>query len=250
MTDAEDRLSSHLVEDEALQRLTSGHRLERPGDRLAVGLTDRRLLCVSDSGAFTDVRYDYVSSIESRERSRVRFTTGPDGQRTLGLVGGVLVIGALLVGFGRLSAGGIVRDAVTVGFALATVAITSAIGHVCRRDDGVAPREQLFVGTGILSVVVLASAGLFSPVLVAPLFVVATLAGLVLVRYARRHRDQFNGIGLRRHRETLLTVTTVDGRTIDLAVEADTDVDRTLSTAVYRDSAPTVGHPVPESPAE
>ncbi|WP_265111812.1 hypothetical protein [Halosolutus halophilus] len=243
MMPAEERLSDHLVEDESVQRLTSGRFLENPTrERLAVGLTDRRLLCVSNGGSFTDIRYDYVSSIESRQRTRLRFSSGPEGQRVLGLVGGILAIGVLLVGFGRLSTGGVVRDAVTVGLAIATVAITTAIVHAGRRDGQDTSREQLFVGTGVVSVLVLVSVGLFSSTLVAPLFVVTTLGGLALVWYGQRHRDRFDEIGLDRQRETHLSITTVDGRTIDIAVEADTDVDRMLSAAVYRDASPAAVH--------
>lgn len=248
MTTAEKRLANHLVEDESVQRLTSGRFLENPTrDRLTVGLTDRRLLCVSDGGAFTDVRYDYISSIESRQRTGLRFSDRQDGLRVMGIVGGLLVGGALLVALGQLSAGGVVRDAVTVGLALGTVAITTAVNHVRRRGTGVEPREQLFVGTGLLSVLVLVSVGLFSPTLVAPLFVVTTLGGLGLVRYGRRRRDQFDGIGLQRQREKHLSITTVDGRSVEIVVEADTDVDRELSSAVYRDASPSADRRIADS---
>ena len=241
MKTAEARLSSHLVEDESIQCLTSGRLLEDPsGEQVAVGLSDRRLLCVSESGEFTDVRYDYVSSITSRQRTSLQFETEAQTIRTVGIVGGIFLLGGVLTGLGELSAGSGISDAITVLISLGTVA-AAVIVERSRRADGITTsRRQLLVGTGLFVVAVLATLALVMTALSTSLYVVAVTVAAVVAWTGLSNWDQLTAIGLRSRPETEITVTTVDGQRIDVVVDGETDVDRRLSTSIYRDGSPSV----------
>lgn len=248
MTFAEERLATHLVEGESVHRLTLGRFLEDPTrERLTVGLTDRRLLCLSNSGEFTDIRYGYISSVTSRQQPSVRLATGNGDKYLLGLVGGVLALGGLLVGLALASPHGVVLDTVTVVLALGFVGLTTAVERVRRRSEGNTSHRQLFVGTGVLSIVILGSVSLLSSSLSTPLFVAGVLGGFALGWYAYRYRELFSEIEYQRHQEKHLSITTVDGQTIVLVLDAETDLDRILSASLSRAESTRVDRLLPDS---
>lgn len=82
----------YLSPDETVIEADDGAIVDEKGwTEGVVGLTDRRLLFVSEDGDFTDVGYDHVCSI----RSRTRRTLTPRGRRllVLGAFGGLLALG-------------------------------------------------------------------------------------------------------------------------------------------------------------
>lgn len=248
MRRAEDRLRGHLVEseNESVRALTWGRLLETDGGgRVAIGLTDRRLLAVSTAGEFLTVRYEYVSSIRSRERTRVRYRPGDGPNRTVRLAGGLAALIALVAVAATTIGGG--RALVTSAIAAATV-VTAAVVQSLRTRSGVGrSAEQIAVGAGVFALLALVGTALLAGSVSVPLYALAALGGLVLAGYAATHRDELDAFGLEGHRESLLGINTVDGETVTIAVDADSTFDRELAAAVHRTEP--VDVPVVRSPS-
>lgn len=244
MRPVEDRFRGHLVEDESVQALTSGRLLEsgRRG-RMTIGLTDRRLLCVGDAGGFVDVGYDYVSSIRSRQRTTVRYRPGPEPNRTLHLLGGLLgllaLVGVVVAASSVTAFGGVA----TTALAAATVVVAAPTEAIRRRSSIGRSFDEILVGVGALSVLVFLAIAVVDATVSLPLYALATLGGLALTGYAVRYREaiepSLDGLGLERDPETVITLTTVDGTELTIAVGADSTFDRDLGTRVRdRDHTP------------
>lgn len=248
MAPAGERVTSYLADDESLRGLTSGTLLEDATQKpIALGLTDRRVLSVSETGEFTDIRYDYICSIRSNRHSTVRYQPQEGDRRTARFVGALLAMAALVVAVVYASSAGASEGATTVLLSAATVGTVASIQYVRTRSGDGAARRQLLVGTGILLLSVLVGIGLLSSSVLAHLFVVLTPAGLVLLEYARRHRGEFGRSGLRRQREKRLTINTIDGHTVRVAIDADADIDRELTTYVHQGDPNPVDPPVARS---
>lgn len=240
MTLAEDRLSDRLLEEESVQDLTAGRLLEDVvRGRAAIGLTDRRLLCLSKTGEFVDVRYDYVCSIRSRRRTKVRFRDRNGNGRTLHVVGGLFALGAVVVGVFVATSIGALQTVVTAVLAAVTATLALVVDRLRKRPDVERTRDSVFLGGTVVALSVCFGVGLVSSSVFAPLFVVLVFGGAALGEYALRHREDLNRIGLERHHEMVCTVRTVDGETVHVAVDATSDFDRELATRVHRtDPAP------------
>ncbi|WP_121744778.1 hypothetical protein [Natronorubrum halophilum] len=247
---AEDRLRNAVVGDESVLVLTSGRLLEDVvRGRAAIGLTDRRLLCVSETGEFVDINTDYVCSIRSRRQRSIQYRpTG--GENHLGrLAGGALLLGALAVLSFSLSSADPFQGIVTIALAVVTAAVAVSVESVRKRPGVGRARESIFVGGGTLALFGLAGIGLLATSVYAPLFVLGTIGGVGLGRYAVRHRGTLDEIPLRRHRETLLEIHTADGETVHIVVAADSELEGELSTHLYRDRSESVAPPVIRSPS-
>ncbi|ELY45419.1 hypothetical protein [Natronorubrum tibetense] len=235
MRPAEERFTRHLVEGESVQQLASGTLLEDAvRGTAAVGATDRRILCVSKTGEFVDVSYDYICSIESQRRTRTEYRSSDENDRLLPLLGGLLGVGVLAV----IVAANVPLDAFgasfTVGLAAATVVVASAVEYVRVQSSISRAYAPVFVGAGVLTLLALVGVALFAPSVYVPLYLLVTLGGGGLVAYAARHREHLSGPGLERHPETHLSINTIDGETIRIAIDAETDFDRELSACVHR----------------
>ncbi|WP_436344215.1 hypothetical protein [Natronorubrum sp. FCH18a] len=235
MRPVEDRFESHLVEGESVRTLDSGRLLEDAiGSRTVIGLTDRRLLCVSTSNEFVDVRYDYICSIRSRERSKVTYRS-PDGpNRLTHLVAGLVALVVLAVGVVETTTASAFQGVVTGGLAAVTIAVAVGIDRVRNRPGVARAHEPVLVGAGVLALVILVVLGLVATSTFAPLFALVTLGGLALVGYAFRYRTDLGNVGFDRRRETHLSINTVDGETIRFVVDVDSELDRELSVSVHQ----------------
>lgn len=245
MSHAEDRLGSYLLEGESVQEGTSGRILDDDvRGRATVGLTDRRVLCLSETGEFVDVRYDYVCSIRSRRRTRIRYRPRDGTNRTLFLLGSVLAVGALVAGGFATSSATLVQGVATVVLAAVTVVVAVAVDRVRKRPRVERTGDSVLVGAGVTTLLIALVIALVAASVIVPVFVLATVGGLGVARYVSRYRDDLGDVGLERHTETLLSIGTVDGETVHVAIDAPSDLDRTLSTAVHRTDPAPVDVPV------
>lgn len=238
MRPAEERFTGHLIEDEPVQDLTSGTLLEDTvrGDAL-IGVTDRRLLCVSKTGEFVDVGYDSICSIHSRRRTRTEYRSADGNDRLLPLLGGLLGLAALAAVVAATASVDAFEGGLTIAVATATVVVASAVEHVRTRPAIGRAYEPIFVGAGILALLALVGVGLLATSVYTPLYLFVTLGGGVLAAYAARHRGRLGGPGLERHRETHLSINTIDGETVRVAIDSETDLDRQLSACVHRNES-------------
>ena len=251
MRRVEERFRSHLVEDESVRALASGRLLgDAVRGRATIGATDRRLLCVSEAGEFVDVRYDYVCSIRSREQTRVEYRPEDGSNRAPYFLGGLVALATLVVGLIAGTGISAIQGVATTVLAAATVAIAAAV-QVLRTRPGIGRAvDQLAVGAGVLALLALVSVALLAASVPLPLYGFVTLAGLALAGYAVSHRAELDRLGVDGRRESLLTVTTVDGDTLSLAVDADSTFDRDLEACVHRTDPASVGRPLARAPVE
>ncbi|ADB61188.1 hypothetical protein Htur_2308 [Haloterrigena turkmenica DSM 5511] len=251
MRRVEERFRSHLVEDESVRALASGRLLgDAVRGRATIGATDRRLLCVSDAGEFVDVRYDWVCSIRRREQTRVEYRSAAGPNRSLRLLGGLAALAVLVVGTVATTGVSAVQGVATAALAAATVALAAAVQSLRTRPGIGRAADQIAVGAGVLALLVPLGVALFTTTVSPPLYGLVTLAGLGLVVYAAGHRTELDGLGIDGRRETLLTVTTVDGETVTLAVDADSTFDRDLEACVHRTDPASVERPLARAPVE
>lgn len=247
---AEDRFASHVVDDESVRVLTTGRLLEgfTPG-RLTIGLTDRRLLCVSETGAFTDVRYEYISSVRGRPQTRWEYQYRTGDAVLAGLVGGFLALVFLFVTVGTPSGTGLIDGSLTVALGAVTAVAVVSTQRVRRATGNGQANRQLFVGVGLLTLGAFVAAAVASSTVSLPLFALATGCGVVLSAYGPRYAAAFDGIGLRRRRKTRITITTVDGQSIQLVTDVDAELDRELSASLSRSDSPSPSVPLTRSPS-
>ncbi|WP_394742076.1 hypothetical protein [Natronococcus roseus] len=239
MTFAEDRLARHLVDGESVRALATGSFPGEPGSEpVAVGLTDRRVLCVSAGGALTDIRYEFVSSVRSRPRRRWQYRYRTDDALLVGAVGALLATIGVLVAVGVAAGVGPIGGALTTALA-AVAATTLAATRRVRTMTGLEQTvRQFLIGAGgflLLSIAVLAAfVSSISPSLLAA----ATVAGLGNLACTPRFVAAFDGVGLSRTRATELTIATVDGETVRLLFEGDSEFGRMLGASLARDDPP------------
>ena len=239
MRPVEDRLRGHLAEGESIQSVTAGRLLEAGArGRAAIGLTERRFLCVDDAGDFVDVGYDYVSSIRRRRRTKIRVQSGNGPNRLLHLAAGLVGVLALIAGLVLSSTVPPFRAAAAVALAVVTVAVAVPTEVVRRRSSVGRSYDEIAVGVGGLALLGAIGTALVASSVSIPLYVLTTLGGLVLAGYAVRYRDEIEprieGLGLEREREAVIAITTIDGTTVRVAVDADSTFGRELGTWVHR----------------
>ncbi|WP_313693183.1 hypothetical protein [Halorarum halobium] len=224
----------------------------------SIGVTDRRLLFVSEDGEYVDVTRAGISWIRSQPRTSVSARS----LRCRGLaVGGALVA---LVGFLAAAAltGSVLGAALVLGsvggFVLAesvrrtgVEAIRNAVARVERRlPDGLdrpdwladADRvRQRAVGRAtddrqlvVLGICCLALGALIGPVALAgslavvPLTLV-TLCGLAAAEYAARRERELKDVGGTRRHEREVDIHLVGGNTVRLRVDSAERIDHALS---------------------
>lgn len=252
----------YLAPDESV--VSSAHGTVVDGSfrsRGSIGITDRRVLFVTDSDRFLDVTHDAIASIRGRQRTG--YTTRGVGYRL------AVVTGALIAVAGFVGVLGVQANAETFTFALATVggaavaeygrrssfdvewpasdevlgALTAdrtALGEVLadvgfRRSEGADGDDAWLVFVPVLGAVSLVSliglVGVTGRLLVVPLVVVA-LAGLALADYAHRRTRALDAAGNGRRRERAVSIDLVNGRTVTFRVDSTERIDRDLSGVV------------------
>lgn len=262
MAPASDQLREYLVPEEPVRAVYAATLSDDSAwEAASVGVTDRRLLCLSEDGAVVSVGYDSMCAIRSRSRSRLTYS-GNDYRLLIG--GGSFVAAAALLGTVALAATPLVPllSLLAVGGLAATVhrqrtattAERTTVDDVAEkldaafdgddavrryrrhRSDRLGDQEVTPLTTGLVAV--LAFAGLvafaanpFIPFLVPPL-----AGGLALIDYAHRHRDELDGIEAVRRREREVEINTDDGRTVRLRSDPSEDIHRELSRVAFAES--------------
>lgn len=251
MRRVEERFRSHLVEDESVRALASGRLLgDAVRGRATIGATDRRLLCVSVAGEFVDVRYDYVCSIRSRERTRVEYRSADGANPLIALMGGFAALVLLAGGIIAATAISAVQGLAAAALAAVTVALAAAVQFLRTRSGIGRAVGQLAVGAAVLALLVPLGIALLAAAVPLALYGLATLGGFALVGYAAAHRAELDGLGIDSRRESVLTVTTVDGDAVSIAIGADSTFGRDLETAVHRTGSAPVERPLARPPAD
>lgn len=234
MPPAPDRLGEHLAPEEPLIAVYAATLSENSTWKpVSIGVTDRRMLCVSEDGGFVNVGYDSIATIRSRRRTR-RTYRGTDYRLVLG--GGGLV--AVLGGVGVIA---LATSALVPVLVLGTVGWLTAAAYLWRNGK----HRLLTVGSGAAAVscftgiVLLASSALVSILALVP------VGGLGLIDYARRHKDDFDGIELVRRQKKEVSIGTDDGRTIYVRTDPSEQIGRELSRLAHaNDAEPTRIGPV------
>lgn len=251
----------YLAPDESVVSGAPGTIVDRSTrSRGSIGITDRRVLMVTDTDRFIDVSHDAISSIRSRPRTTV--TATGIGYRL------VAVGGAMIAVFGVVSVLAIETSGLAAGLALATVGGTAAAEYVRRtgvdvdwsaldavwrayRSDRDALVDELAdvdllqpAGAGShdsdLLVLTLGVAALFALVglvslterLLVVLPVLASIAGVGLTDHGHRRWRTLDRTGAGMRHERAVSIHLVDGRTVDFRVDATVRIDRTLSAVV------------------
>lgn len=220
-----------------------------------VGVTDRRLVFVADGDRFVDVAPDSVCAIRCTIRSSR--TTAGIGYPLLAVVG-VLVTVLGLVGVvgiqpttpvtalalttvgGAVAAEGLRRSGVSVnGEAIDAVrrAWRGEADSRLRELAGVKPVRRgggdgLVVATGLVSLFGLVGLVVVTGTLIAVPLALTSLAGFALADVAYRRWERLAARGGSRRQERAISVDLVNGRTVDLRVDAADRVDRALSEVV------------------
>ena len=253
----------YLAPDEAVVSSAHGTIVDgsfrSPG---SIGITERRVLVVTDSDRFLEVTHDAITSIRSRPRST--FTARGVGFRLAVVVGALIgVAGFLGVLFVQARAQAFVFALATVGGAVTAEyvrrvggegerpapgevwgALTTDRGDLGDVLDDVGLRRSDGSGIGtddspvfvlVLGAVSLVSlfglVGVTGRLVVVPLVVVA-LAGLALSDYAYRRKKGMDATGEGRRSERSVSIHLVDGRTVNLRVDSTERIDRALSGVV------------------
>ncbi|MFB6140176.1 MAG: hypothetical protein ABEJ26_07050 [Halosimplex sp.] len=243
----------HLRPDESVQVADDARLVGDHGGPAAVGLTDDRLLVVTDGG-LVGVGLDRICAV----RSSVETTVGARGMdaRLLGGLGYFLSVVAFLAVLGAAA------NPLTPTLALVTVGGVFAFDHVRREGvdvngrtltdrlrhhdtgaalaDGLAGVERRLLGiagpdplarwaAGAAAVVPFAALLALEPNLLAPLFALATVASFGLVVYAVRNSEALGGIEVVKRRRRTVSATVDDGSTVALWTRPDSPVDRELA---------------------
>ena len=96
---------------------------------------------------------------------------------------------------------------------------------------------RLLVGAGaVLAVGAFLAAVLAGSGAVALVMVLAVVGGVALAEYGWKRREEFDGFRRHETERQRVTITTGDGRTHELAVDANADLDETLSRLVHAQS--------------
>lgn len=257
MSPTSERLREYPSPDESLVAVYAAT-LSTSSDWTAasLGLTDRRLLCVSEDGEFTTVGYDSLCTIRSHTRTS-RSIRGNDYRLLLGGgsfagalgLGGLVAAttGVLVTVLSLASVGGLVSsvslyrrtdrfgwetlDAVVERVPGLTDSDTLERYRDRVSDDGL--HRMLLIASGCTALLgTVATVLLASSWLVVPALLVLG-GGVALVDHAHRHRTELDGFEIVRRHETELSISTDDGRTIHIRSDPADEVDRALSRAAF-----------------
>ncbi|MFC6717037.1 hypothetical protein ACFQGT_06940 [Natrialbaceae archaeon GCM10025810] len=263
-----DTFGTYLADTESIVDAGTGRLVDGEASTEGeIGVTDRRLLFVSDETGFVDVRYDQICSI--RSESRERLTPRGIGVRLFAVSGALLAALALLLqavvtptGRGSLLAvvavGGFAvaeavrRTGVDVDWSAVVDALRNAdpsLGDGAIRHrwetEYVYARVVLLIGAGVLGA--LASVGLLvvtgRPLAFALTFV--ALGGLAAADHGVRAVRRLERRGEGRRTVRTVTIHLVGGQDTTLHLEPTDRIDRVLSRASTTDLPDRHDGPVP-----
>ncbi len=257
MPSSSTQLSEYVGSGESLRAVYDATLTERFGpEAVTLGMTDRRLFYVSEGGSFGNVDYSAICSVQGRPQTtrtyrfddyRLAIGAGVSGA-ALGFAGVVGFASSLLVPFLLLAAvcglvsaewmrrhaDDIESDEPDLGERLDEFDIRETLRKLRRDVTGRADLYQLLLlGSGLLAV-----ASFFGILLVASsvyviLGMLLLVGGIGLTDYAYRHRDEFGGFEVVRHRETEVSISTDDDRTLTLRFDRSDDVYQEISRRIF-----------------
>lgn len=245
----------YLSPGESLQLVDAVTRVDGAEQPASVGLTDDRLLVVSDDGDFVGVGLDRICSVRGEETTDVG-VRGNDYRA-------MLALGYLLGVVGFLGVLATAANPLTPTLALVVLGGVFAVGHVLRegvdfdalvatidehdRDTGLGDRLRRAkrdlndrvtdddVGLGLTGglaggtflLIVLAEGAI-----VPPFFTAILVSGAALTVYAMRHRERLDGVELVRRRQRTVRATVEDGTVLAVRTHPNSPLDRKLATGV------------------
>lgn len=260
MPPSSDQLREYLGSEESLEAVYPATLADQSTRTpVSIGLTDRRLFYVSEEGWFGNVDYDSICTIRSRPRitrtyciDDVRLALGAGAFAAVaGFVVAITFAATLLVPF-LLLAG-------VCGLLTAEYLRRHADDIEMSGDDGLRERLEGFdlrealrrfrediTGRTDLYQLLLLGSGLLAIASFLGIAVVASswqvifgtlvfVGGLALVDYAYRHRHEFEGFDVVRHRETTMDISTDDDRTFRLRIDASDDICKAVSRLAVGD---------------
>lgn len=245
------RLRDYLTPGETVAHVASGTLCDDAARMVGtVGVTDDRVVFVSEGVGFMEVTHEAVASVQSRARTSYTrrglaarlLIVGGLVLATVGLLGVVLATnGPIAVVLTVLAVGSVValecvrRYDLDVDWSGLDEAVESrSIRPLVRRQDGRytfgSNHGHLMVGFGVAAILAFAvlSAIVATPSVV--LLALATLAGVAVTDRAYRAMGELDRAGESRRREREVRIHLVDGRVVRVRVDAGDDIDRALST--------------------
>lgn len=269
MPEMSDRLGDYLAADERLTAAYSAMLSENtPWVPVSLGVTDRRLLCLTEDGGVVNLGHDAICAVRSRQRTRPTYR-GND-YRLLMAAGGLLtvlgVVGVLSLASSLFVA--LLLPVLVGGLASAEYQRRSTAGvewpriaalakrlrgsgdssRPPRRNrvvDAAGDRQVLLLANGLIAVLSFAGIAVLASSWLVMTLVFVTVGGLAVMDYAHRHRDDFDGIEIVRRREREVSIRTNDGGTIRIRCDPSDEIDRELSRLAFADRddpVPTVSH--------
>jgi hypothetical protein len=255
MLPASDRLREYLAAEELLVAVFAATLHQNSVWKAAsIGVTDRRILCVSEDGEVVTVGYDSICTIRSRQRTTRAFRENDSllllGSGTLaailGLVGVVvlatdivapllvlvIVGGFVLVEYLRRNVDEIQPETILEGAkeSLARTSMTEA--HIS--DTRAAILTALTIGATLVAAVGLVGV-VFASGRFAILSIIVLLGGIALVSYAYWQGNDFDDIELVRRHETEVSISTDDGRMIHIRSDSSEELTQQLNRLAYTD---------------
>lgn len=256
MTAPADPLHDRLGPEESLEATFSAT-LSEDGDRspVSVGVTDRRVLCISTNDKVVSLGHDAICAI--RTGTRVNRTYRGFDYRLIVAGGGVAVVLGL-IGILQFS-----RSILLPPLALSTIGVLVTAEYLRQRPKSATHGEPdgqseghghtagvhrrfangiqastivyriLMGGCIALGLVAVLAIALLVPWGLVLLSALSFIGGGAVMEYAYRHRHEFDGFEVVSHRTTELQIDTVAGTTINLTADSSTGMEGALSRAAF-----------------
>lgn len=277
MSSTSDQIRTYLGTDEPLLAVYSATLSENSSwETVYVGITDRRLLYVSDGGRVVNIGYNSICAIQSH--TRTTHTYRGNDYRLLLSVGSLVTISGfvavtaltstLVLPFLLLvSVGGVVsteyvrRNADEIEWAVVTEyrrTVAGVMGTGTRRriqrlqtrvgglpganalhrfgstvTDRTELHQLLLVGGVLVTICGFVGMVFLAPSTLVILGFPVVVAGLALVEYAHRHRNDFEGFEIVRNHEREVSISTDDDRTVYIRSDSSVDLGRELSRLAF-----------------
>lgn len=259
MSPSADQFRAYLALREPVVAVSTGTLFETSSwDPVSIGLTDRRLLCVTQDGQVITVDYDAICMIQSRPRTTQTYR-GMDYRLPMGvggliaLLGGVGVVvfatSVLVALFTLVTVGGLItaESLRRCGDEVQPNTTTEVAKYVpydvddrilSRLADHLVPdtteeREVLVIGSGGVALVSFVGLVLLVSSGYVVLGVCTLVGGIALVDYSIRHRSEFDGIDVSRHHETEVSISTNADRTIHIRSDSSEEFVRELNRVTF-----------------
>lgn len=271
MRTASDEFREYLAPDESVIESGAGALLENAyRTEGSIGVTDRRVLFVSDGDGFLGITQDGIRSIRSRPETT--FATHGTGYRLVTIAGATLAVLAFVgvLGLGSsglapalalVTVGGLVgaeylrRNGVSTERAVLTefeerlsphLDVEPLRAHVSGARD-VDGQQLLVLGVGLVALTAFASlVAVTANLLTIPLTLV-TLGGIAVTEYAHRRGRDAERFERDRPAEKRVSIRLAGGQIVDLRVDPAERIDRTLSRVAaektHETTATTLSHP-------